>query len=329
MQKSFGGDVVVATSATRDGRFVLLRTYSDRNPGDYFLFQADGRVADRLMSRSDWLERERLAETRPIRYTARDGLPIEGFLTLPPGSDGKNLPLIVNPHGGPFGPFDTWGFETERQILAAHGYAVLQVNFRGSGNYGVAFVEKGHRQWGGTMQDDLTDATHWAIREGIADKNRICIYGASYGGYASLMGVAKEPDLYKCAVGYVGVYDMMMMYGRGDVPGTVRGKDFLMEVLGRTDLDPISPNKRAADIKVPVFLAAGGSDIRAPQAHSEAMERALKAAGKPVESLYYATEGHGFVKPEHQTEFFKRLLTFFNRHIGGRAPVVETKTAAK
>lgn len=317
LQNSFGGDVVTSDSHTRDGTQALLLARSDRNPGDYFVFNTQTKKADILISRRDWFDPETTASVRPFRFTARDGRKIEAFLTVPNGSDGKRLPLIVNPHGGPFGPYDEWGFHTEPQLLASQGYAVLQVNYRGSGGYGKEFLESGHKQWGKTMQDDLTDATRWAIKEGVADPARICMYGASYGGYASLMAVAKEPDLYRCAAGYVGVYDLNMLSQRGDIPGSEHGKRFLEEAVGKNDLAAASPSTLASRIKVPVFLAAGGEDKRAPQAQSEAMERALKSAGVPVETLYYPTEGHGFYTVEHKREFYTRLLAFLAKNLRG------------
>ena len=322
LQSNFDGAVVTVSSATDDGRYAMLSVFDDRNSGELFIFDTQAKKANRFMSRAEWLEPKRLATMRPMYFKSRDGVDIDALLTTPAGSDGKNLPLIVHPHGGPFGIQDSWGYSRDVQMMAAHGYAVLQVNFRGSGGYGKRFRELGQKQWGLTMQDDLTDATQWAIREGFADKNRICIYGASYGGYASLMGVAKEPDLYKCAVGYVGVYDLNMLWGRGDISQSSYGKDFLAEHLGKENLDASSPNKLASRIKVPVFLAAGGADVRAPQSHSEAMAKALKALGKPVETMYYSTEGHGFVKDENQIAYYAKLFQFFERHIGGRAPVV-------
>lgn len=321
LQSKFDGDVVVPTSATVDGHYVLLEVTSDRNPGELYIFDTQAKKITPFMNRADWLDRSRLGKIQTSYFKSRDGVDIDVILTTPAGSDGKNMPLIVHPHGGPFGVQDFWGYDRDVQMMAAHGYAVLQVNFRGSGGYGKQFRELGQKQWGLTMQDDLTDATQWAIREGIADKNRICIYGASYGGYASLMGVAKEPDLYKCAVGYVGVYDLNMLWGRGDISQSSYGKDFLSENVGKDNLDASSPNKLASRIKVPVFLAAGGADVRAPQSHSEAMERALKAAGKQVESMYFSTEGHGFVKDENQIAYYTKLFQFFERNIGGRAPV--------
>jgi dipeptidyl aminopeptidase/acylaminoacyl peptidase len=326
LQQGFGGEFVIGGSFTDDGKQALLTSFSDKNPGEIFLYNTETGKATLLMSRADWFDRKRLGEMRPIVFSSRDGRKIEAFLTLPPGSNGKNLPLIVNPHGGPFGLKDEWGFALEPQLLAAHGYAVLQPNFRGSGGYGREFMEAGYKQWGGTMQDDLTDATLWAIKEGIADQGRICIYGGSYGGYASLMGVAKEPDLYRCAVGYVGVYDLNMLWGQGDISQRTSGKDFLNYAVGKDQLDAASPNKLVSRIKVPVFLAAGGADVRAPQSHSEAMEKALKNAGKYVESLYYPTEGHGFAKQENNREYYARLLSFFHRYLGGRAPAVAPMT---
>jgi dipeptidyl aminopeptidase/acylaminoacyl peptidase len=317
---------VIGGSHTEDGKQALLSVLSDKNPGEIFLYNTDTGKATLLMSRADWIDRKRMAEVRPVIYTSRDGRKIEAFLTLPPGSDGKNLPTIIHPHGGPFGPKDEWGFSLDPQLLAAHGYAVLQPNFRGSGGYGREFLQAGFKQWGGAMQDDLTDATLWMIKEGIADKNRICMYGASYGAYASLMGVAKEPDLYRCAVGYVGVYDLNMFWGRGDIPQSSFGKDYLSYAVGRDNLDAGSPQKQVSRIKVPVFLAAGGADVRTPQVHSEAMEKALRNAGKYVETLYFPTEGHGFAKKENNLEYYARLLTFLNRNIGGRAPAVPPTT---
>ena len=328
LQSSFGGDFVGSASRTRDGAQALLVAASDRNPGDVYVFDATRKKASLLMSRAEWLDPAKMAEMRPVMLTARDGRRLEAFLTVPAGSDGKNLPLVINPHGGPFGPKDSWGFSLEPQLLAAHGYAVLQVNFRGSGGYGKEFLESGFKQWGGTMQDDLTDATRWAIQQGVADPKRICIYGASYGGYASLMGAAKEPDLYRCAVGYVGVYDLNMLWGRGDISQSLHGKDFLKDAVGRERLDEASPTKLASRIKVPVFLAAGGEDMRAPQDHSEAMEKALRNAGVPVETLYIPTEGHGFVTLGNNRKYYQQLLTFLSRHIGGRPPVAPAGSAA-
>jgi dipeptidyl aminopeptidase/acylaminoacyl peptidase len=260
-----------------------------------------------------------LSEMRPISLKARDGMPLEGFLTIPRGSNGKNLPMIVNPHGGPFGPYDAWGYNGEVQLLASRGYAVLQLNYRGSGNYGRAFEHAGYKQWGGTMQDDLTDATRWAIQQGIADAHRICIYGASYGGYAALEGVAKEPSLYRCAIGYVGVYDMPTMFHAGDIQYSKSGENFLKETLGEDNLDVISPTHLADRITVPVMMVAGREDVRAPPKHTEMMRDALQKAGKQVDTKIYAGEGHGFYTIEDRTDLYTRMLAFLDRNIGSGA----------
>ncbi|WP_334130756.1 S9 family peptidase [Silanimonas lenta] len=325
IQAALPEQVVYPTSWTQDGRYGLFVGFSDRVPGDFYLFDREAGKLQYMVSRASWLKPEQLAETRPVRFTARDGLEIHGYLTLPPGTDGRNLPLVINPHGGPFGPFDTWGYEPERQLLASRGYAVFQVNFRGSGNYGRAFLRKGFRQWGGTMQDDLTDATQWAIAQGIADPRRICIYGASYGGYAALMGVVKEPTLYQCAIGNVGVYDMPLMFNAGDVPESRAGENYLREALGTTDLESVSPTRQAARIQVPVYLMAGREDMRAPPKHTELMYEALKALGKPVEMKIYAGEGHGNYLQANRIDFANRVLGFLAEHIGGTVTVGRTE----
>ena len=323
LEKAFAGQRVDITSMTADGKTALVLVRGDRNPGDFFIFDSTNNKADRLLGRKEWLDPQQVAEVKPVNFKARDGLDIQGYLTVPVGGEAKNAPLIVYIHGGPYGVYDTWGFDQDAQILAAHGYAVLQVNFRGSGNHGRAFHLAGKRQWGGKMQDDITDATRWAIQQGIADPKRICLYGASYGGYASLMGVAKEADLYRCAAGYVGVYDLPTMHTDGDIRDKASGRTYLNEWLGpKEDVASVSPSRLASRIKVPVFLAAGGEDDRAPIQHTEMMEKALRNAGVPVEAVYYPTEGHGFYKLENEREFYAKLLTFFQKHLGGRAPVV-------
>lgn len=327
LEAAFGGNPVQITSQTSDGRLALVHVWSDRNPGDFYVFDTVAKKAEHLLSKAQWIDPEQMAEMRPIQLKARDGLPLHGYLTAPKGSSGKNLPMVVMPHGGPFDVRDIWVFDSQVQMLAEAGYAVLQVNFRGSSGYGAAFEHAGGRQWGLTMQDDLTDATRWAVEQGIADSKRICIYGASYGGYASLMGVAKEPSLYKCAVGYVGVYDLPTMHTEGDIQRRGSGETYIREWIGdREALGATSPNRMADRIKVPVFLAAGGEDERAPIKHSEMMEKALRNAGVPVETLYYKTEGHGFYLEEHRREYYTRLLAFLGRHLGGS--VADSKSGA-
>jgi len=320
LEAAFPGSSVAITSKTRDGSLALVEVRSDRDPGSFYLFDTVNKKASFLLARRDWIDPGKMAEERPVELKARDGLALHGFLTIPHGSNGKNLPMVVLPHGGPFGVADAWGFDSETQILASAGYAVLQVNFRGSSGYGRAFTQAGAREWGGKMQDDVTDATQWAVGQGIADPARICIYGASYGGYAALEGVAKEPSLYKCAAGYVGVYDLPLMFSKGDTRELESGRNYMHDWIGEpSELGKVSPVNQAASIKVPVFLAAGGEDERAPIEHSERMEKALRAAGVPVETMFIRTEGHGFYTTEHQTAFYQKLLAFLSTNIGGGA----------
>lgn len=330
LEAAFAGSRVYVTSETGDGKLALVRVSSDQNPGDYYLFDTVAKKADLLLSSRDWIDPADVHRAEPVVFKARDGLEIHGYLTRPKGAEGRRVPMVVLPHGGPFGVTDTWNYYFERDLLASAGYAVLQVNFRGSGGYGRGFQEAGAFQWGKAMQDDLTDATKWAIAQGVADPSKICLYGASYGGYASLMGVAKEPALYRCAAGYVGVYDLPTLYTAGDINDSRSGRSYLEQWVGRKDElpDASSPTKVAQQIKVPVFLAAGGEDDRAPIQHSKMMEQALRRAGVPVETLYYDTEGHGFYKVEHQREFYTKLLAFLSRHLGGEMATVSSGGAS-
>ncbi|ENE2728040.1 S9 family peptidase [Stenotrophomonas maltophilia] len=319
LEAAFPGRAVFITSSTRDGRRLLVETGSGSNPGEFYLYDRDRNQARFLMARSEWIDPETTASVRPVLLKARDGLELHGFLTVPHGSTGRDLPMVVVPHGGPIGIFDNGGFDHENQLLAAAGYAVLQINFRGSGNYGRAHSRAALKQWGRAMQDDVTDATRWAISEGIADARRFCIYGASYGAYSAMMGAAREPGLYQCAAGYVGVYDLRLMFTGGDIQDRDSGMSYLREWLGDpATLGAVSPVNLAERIRVPVFLAAGGQDKRAPIQHTERMEAALKRAGTPVESLYYKTEGHGFYTQAHRSEYYGKLLAFLSRSLGGK-----------
>lgn len=317
---AFPGQMVDFSSYTQDGKKIVVSVYSDDNPGELYLYDRDSGKARFLMQNRQWLDKNKMASVKPFSFAARDGRQIHGYLTVPHGSSGKNLPMIVNPHGGPIGPRDRWGFNTETQMFANRGYLVLQVNFRGSSGYGKTFQDAGHRQWGQGIQNDILDATHWAINQGYADKDRICIYGGSFGGYSSLMAPAREPDLYKCAFGYVGVYDMEMMFEKGDIPQRESGLRYLRRTLGtdKTELRATSPTSLAKNIKIPVFLAAGARDVRAVPEQTEAMNKALIAAGNPPEGMIIQSgEMHGFYKEENNLKLYTEMLDFFSRHIGG------------
>lgn len=316
---AFPGQMVDFASHTKDGEKVIISVYSDTNPGELYLYDRSTGQARFLMSNRQWLAPDEMASVKPFSFRARDGQLIHGYLTIPRGSSGKDLPLIVNPHGGPIGPRDNWRFNWETQLLASRGYAVLNVNYRGSGGYGRAFRDAGHMQWGQNIQNDIIDATRWAIQEGYADKDRICIYGGSFGGYSALMAPIREPGLFKCAFGYVGVYDIEMMFNKGDIPRTESGLRYLRRTHGT---DPKiwaenSPARRAAEVRIPVFLAAGARDDRAPPEQTELMAKALTQAGNPPEGMIIQSgEMHGFYDEQNRVKLYTEMLAFFDRHIG-------------
>src|SRR5690606_3517088 len=245
---------------------------------------------------------------------------VHGYVTIPRGSEGKNLPMILHPHGGPHGPRDTWAFNPEVQFLANRGYAVLQVNFRGSGGYGNAFERMGYRNWGTTMIDDMTDAVEWAIGEGIADRNRICTYGASYGGYAALQSVVREPERYRCTIGYVGVYSLPLMTRDGDIPRTESGRAYLARVLPESvgEQQAQSAAFNVDRINVPVMLVHGERDERVPMSQYRALKSALVDAGKPPEvEILAPKEGHGFQELGNNVRLYNAMEAFLGKHIGG------------
>lgn len=316
---AFKGELVDFSSATTDGSKIIVSVRSDRNPGELYLYDRATGKARFLMQSRGWLKKERMASIKPFKISTRDGKDLYGYLTIPNGSNGKNMPLIVNPHGGPIGPRDNWGFNGEAQLLASRGYAVLQVNFRGSGGYGQAFEEAGHMQWGEGIQNDIIDATRWAIDQGYADKNRICIYGGSFGGYSALMAPIRAPGMFKCTFGYVGVYDIDMMHKRGDIPESDSGLRFLRRTHGsdKAQWARNSPAQRAGEVKIPVYLAAGARDVRTPPEQTELMASALKAAGNPPEGIIIQSgEMHGFYDVKNRVNLYTKMLEFFDRHIG-------------
>lgn len=324
LSNAFPGQLVDFSSHTDDGRQIVVSVSSDSNPGELYLYDRQTGQARFLMQGRQWLDPARMASVRPLSFTSSDGRVVHGFLTIPNGSDARNLPLIVNPHGGPIGPRDSWEFNPEAQLLASRGYAVLQVNYRGSGGYGKAFQDAGHRQWGQGIQNDIIDATRWAIAQGYADEARVCIYGGSFGGYSSLMAPIRAPGLFKCAFGYVGVYDIDMMFKRGDIPQNESGLRYLRRTHGTNTADwtENSPARRAAEVRVPVYLAAGARDQRTPPEQTELMNRALIAAGNPPEGVIIQSgEMHGFYDEKARVNLYTEMLAFFSRHIGGQATV--------
>jgi dipeptidyl aminopeptidase/acylaminoacyl peptidase len=322
--KAFPNHAVRFGGISRDGKKILFTAFSDVDPGSVYLFDRESGQATFLLSRMEWIKPEQMSTVRPIALTARDGTPLHGYLTVPNGSDGKNLPLIFHPHGGPHGPRDRWGFNPEVQFLANRGYAVLQLNFRGSGGYGNKFESMGYRNWGTTMIDDMTDSVQWAVDQGIADKDRICTYGASYGGYAALQTVVREPDRYKCTVGYVGVYSIPLMFKDGDIPENESGRNFLKRVHPESvaEQQAQSPAYNIDKIRIPVMLVQGAKDVRVPISQYHLLRKGLEKAGRPPEiTVVEKKEAHGFYDYDNQVALYTKMIAFFDRHIGPGANV--------
>jgi dipeptidyl aminopeptidase/acylaminoacyl peptidase len=316
---AFPSKAVDLGGLSEDGRLALIRAYSDTDPGSYYLFNRETGQAKFLLSAMEWIKPEQMSEMRPITIKARDGLELHGYLTVPRGSDGKNLPLILHPHGGPHGPRDNWGFNPEVQFLANRGYAVMQINFRGSGGYGKAFEAKGYRNWGLTMIDDMTDAVRWAVSEGIADPRRLCTYGASYGGYAALQSIVREPEMYRCAIGYVGLYNMDLWLKDSDVAERRSGRNYQSEVFPPTSAErqAQSPAFFVDRINVPLMLVHGEKDMRVPISQFRDFTRRLEEAGKPPQVVVVEEkEGHGFYNFENQVNLYNAMEKFLEQHIG-------------
>lgn len=321
IDRSLPGLSNVQLEASDDGGRILIYSHSDQEPGVYFLFEADNKRIEQLAVVMPKVDPGLMAKMKPISYAARDGMLIHGYLTVPPGVAPRNLPLVVNPHGGPYGPRDIWGFNPEVQFLANRGFAVLQMNFRGSGGYGAAFEQAGYKKWGLEMQDDITDGVSWAVKEGIADPKRIVIDGASYGGYAALAGVVFTPQLYCAAVNYVGVTDLVSQFRRlQDADRETRR--WLFTHIGDPDqadvarrLENTSPSRFAGRIRVPVLMAYGRNDPRVKIDQGYAIEAALKRSGVPYKMIIEEDEGHGFRKEEKKIAWYKAVEAFLDAHV--------------
>ena len=313
LEKQLPGYEVALTSIDKAEEQFVVRTYSDKSRGAYYLFNAKTGALKKWRDLSPWLNEQDMADMRPISFKSRDGLTIHGYLTLPKGKEARNLPVVVNPHGGPW-VRDTWGFNSEVQLLANRGFAVLQMNYRGSTGYGRAFWEAGFKQWGRKMQDDITDGVEWLIKQGIADPKRVAIYGGSYGGYAVLAGLAFTPEVYACGIDYVGVSNIFTLMKTIPPYWKPLMAEFY-EKVGHPEKDEellrsVSPVFHADKIKVPLFIAQGARDPRVNKAESDQMVAALAARGVKVEYMVKDNEGHGFRNEENRFEFYEAMEKF-------------------
>jgi len=311
-------------SRTTDQSIGLVYSYSDKDPGRWYLLNPDKRTLEETVARRPWVRAEQQAERRSIRYKARDGLRIPAYLTLPAGRTAQGLPLVVLVHGGPFVRGEFWTWDSEAQFLASRGYAVLQPDYRGSLGYGWKHYAAGRRQWGQAMQDDLTDGVLSLVAEGLADAKRVAIMGGSCGGYATMMGLAKDPDLYRCGVNMAGVTDLELM---GDATWSDMGAErlefqqwFAAHVgdlkTNREKLRAMSPYRLASQIRRPVLIAHGASDVRVPIDHADKMRSALAAAKVPYEWVVYDDEAHGFLREANRFDFYGKVERFLAQHMG-------------
>jgi dipeptidyl aminopeptidase/acylaminoacyl peptidase len=298
----------------------LIGFHSDSGPVSYYAFNRETQTGSLLFHDKPSLVEFELAPMEPISFPSRDGLTIHGYITYPQGKR-TNLPLVLKVHGGPWGR-DTWGFDSEAQWLANRGYACLSVNFRGSTGYGKDFLNAGNKEWAGTMHHDLVDAVKWAIQRGSADSTRIAIYGASYGGYAALVGATFTPDLFCCAVDIVGPSNLVTLI-QSIPPYWSPMLAALHKRVGNPELEEEflksrSPIYKVDQINIPILIAQGANDPRVKQAESEQIVEAMKAKNLEYEYLLFPDEGHGFAKPENRLKFYEQAEKFLARNLGGR-----------
>jgi dipeptidyl aminopeptidase/acylaminoacyl peptidase len=323
---------LVTPAARAQTPWLLVESYSDVQPRIWRLFNADTGALDKVGSAYATIDPAQMGQQEALRYKARDGLPIPAWLTLPHGSARKNLPLVVLVHGGPWLRGTEWGWQPDAQFLASRGYAVLEPEFRGSVGFGDRHFRAGIKQWGLKMQDDIADGAKWAIAEGIADPKRICIAGASYGGYATLMGLINDPALYQCGINWVGVTDIGLMYTGAwgaESDFSENYKQYGMpELIGdqakdARQLAATSPLAQAARIGQPLLLAYGGADERVPYYHGVRFHNAVKATNAQVEMVMYDDEGHGWALPQNRIDFWTRVEKFLDKNIGSGRKVLE------
>jgi len=322
LKKAFPGKQVNITSQSKDEMLQILLVNNDRDPGNYYMYDKKTGQVRFLLSVSKSINPDDMSPMKPIKFASRDGLTIRGYLTVPKSSDGKKLPLIINPHGGPFGVRDFWRYNTEHQFFASRGYATVQVNYRGSGGYGRKFEQAGYGgKWGAEMQNDLTDAVKYLVKEGIADPERVCIYGGSYGGYATMAGLTFTPELYKCGINYVGVTDVGLLFT--SMPKHWEPAKEVMKVqIGDPDdkelMNRMSPLAHVDKIKAPLMIIQGAKDPRVVKQHATDLRDALEDRGIELtddEWIMKQNEGHGFRKEENRIELYEKMDKFLAKHL--------------
>ena len=317
LAKTDPADFVTIADASTDGSMLLVHVHGDRNPGVYALFDRSAMRAMPLYKVLPWIDPQQMPERKPVHFTARDGTELVGYLTLPAGGAGKDLPLVLIPHGGPIGPSDSWFFDPWAAFLANRGYATLQVNYRGSGGRGRNFQRSGYKQFGSGIQNDLVDGVKWAIAKGYVDPKRICVFGGSFGGYSSLMQPIVAPDLYKCAIDYAGVYDWRIGMEKSDTRRFKSGRTYFADSIGsEADAYAISPASMLDKFNVPVLIVHGKDDPRVPYENATDLRSALDRANKPYEWLVRPKELHGFFSEKNNEDLFTTMQAFLAKYIG-------------
>jgi dipeptidyl aminopeptidase/acylaminoacyl peptidase len=314
------GDFVIVSRDSADETW-LVSFEKDNGSVSYYIYDRKTKKGMRLFNKRPELDKYTLAEMLPISFTSRDGLTIHGYITYPPGKEKKNLPLVLEVHGGPWAR-NSWEYDPQAQWLANRGYACLQVNFRGSTGYGKDFLNAGNKEWGGKAQDDLVDGVHWAIKKGIADPERVAIYGSSYGGYAALAGATFTPELFCCAVDICGPSNLITFIEA--IPSwysTLLAT--IYKRVGNPDMEKEflksrSPLFKADQIKIPILIAQGANDPRVKQKESEQIIEVLEKNGIDYEYMLFPDEGHGLRKPENRLKFYATAEKFLAKHLGGR-----------
>ncbi|MGN2251791.1 prolyl oligopeptidase family serine peptidase [Frateuria sp. GZRe12] len=317
LNDKFADHLVTIGSMDQSGKSMLVVATSDRDPGSVALFDTRTMNLRPLYQVEDWVHPEQMAERRPFRFKASDGMELAGYITLPQGRAPKKLPTILLPHGGPIGPSDGWNYDPDSQFLASLGYAVVQINYRGSGGRGPDFQQAGYRHFGDRIQQDLLDGLNWAIGQGYVDQARLCVYGGSFGGYSSLMQPILSPGLFKCAIDYAGVSDWSIGFRKSDTSHLKLGRKYFAEAIGdETAARAISPLYQLDRFNVPVLIAHGEDDPRVPYENAKVLRSALEKAGKSYEWLSKPKEGHGFYTEEDRADMYRHMQAFLAKYLG-------------
>lgn len=316
LSKAFGGQDLTITSETEDGKFLILLAQSDKNPGDFFLFDTDKMNADYLMSRKQWIDPDTMGTRQPISFNNSEGITLHGYITWPIDTS-KPVPLVTLVHGGPYGIKDSWYFDSEAQMLANHGYAVLQINYRGSQGYGLDYKETAYRKFATMIQQDINDATRWALKlDKIAD-DKVCIAGTSFGGTSAVFAPILAPSLYQCSIAIAGVFDEVKQEDTADYSSVETSANQAKKIYGESEeeLTQSSAITHIDKFKTPILIAHGGQDKRVLPEQSELLRDALQKRKVPYEWFFKEKEGHGFQDEKNREELYQKMIDFLDKHL--------------